>query len=55
MITKILNVEERIKFNKIYKIRSEMVLLKKANNRYYVNINATKYVRIKSNIAKLFI
>lgn len=55
MITKILNDEEREMFNKIYEIKSEIVFIKKSDRRYYVSINANKYIRLKSDIAKLFI
>lgn len=55
MITKILNDEERKMFNKIYEIKSEIVFIKKSGNRYYVSINANKYIRLKSGVAKLFI
>lgn len=55
MFTKILNDEEREMFNKIYEIKSEIVFIKKSGNRYYVSINANKYIRLKSDIARLFI
>lgn len=55
MITKILNDEERKMFNKIYEIKSEIVFIKKSGNRYYMSINANKYIRLKSGVAKLFI
>nr|DAH24326.1 MAG TPA: hypothetical protein [Caudoviricetes sp.] len=55
MFTKILNDEERNMFNKIYEIKSEIVLIKKSSNKYYVSINADKYIRLKSSIAKLFL
>lgn len=54
MFTKILNDEEREMFNKIHEIKSEIVFIKKTNNRYYAKINDSKYFRLKSNIAKLF-
>lgn len=54
MITKILNDEERAMFNKIYEIKSEVVFIKKLGSRYYAKINDSKYFRLKSNIAKLF-
>lgn len=40
MFTKILNDEERKMFNKIHEIKSEIVFIKKAGNKYYVSINA---------------
>lgn len=55
MFTKILNDEEREMFNKIHEIKSEIVFIKKSSNKYYVSINADKYIRLKSSIAKLFI
>lgn len=55
MFTKILNDEEREMFNKIYEIKSEIVFIKKSGNKYYVSINADKYIRLKSSIAKLFL
>lgn len=55
MFTKILNDEEREMFNKIHEIKSEIVLIKKSSNKYYVSINADKYIRLKSSIAKLFL
>ncbi len=54
MITKILNDEERRMFNKIHEIKSEIVFIKKSGNKYYVSINVNKYIRLKSDIAKLF-
>lgn len=55
MITKILNDEERRMFNKIHEIKSEIVFVKKTGNKYYVSINTNKYIRLKSDIAKLFL
>ncbi len=55
MFTKILNDEERKMFNKIHEIKSEIVLIKKSSNKYYVSINTDKYIRLKPSIAKLFI
>ena len=55
MFSKILSDEERKMFNKIHEIKSEIVFIKKAGNKYYVRINADKYIRLKSSIAKLFI
>lgn len=55
MFTKILNDEERAMFNKIHEIKSEIVFIKKSGNKYYVSINADKYIRLKSSIAKLFL
>lgn len=54
MRTKILDNKEREMFNKIYEIKSEIVLIKKSSNKYYVSINADKYVRLNPNVAKLF-
>lgn len=54
MFTKILNDEEREMFNKIYEIKSEIVIIKKSSNKYYISINADKYVRLNPNVAKLF-
>lgn len=55
MFTKILNDEEREMFNKIHEIKSEIVFIKKTNNRYYAKINDSKYFRLNKNIAKLFV
>lgn len=55
MFTKILNDEERRMFNKIHEIKSEIVFIKKVGSRYYARINDSKYFRLKSDIAKLFI
>lgn len=55
MFTKILNDEERKMFNKIYEIKSEIVFIKKVNNRYYAKINDSKYFRLNKVTAKLFI
>lgn len=54
MFTKILNDEEREMFNKIHEIKSDIVFIKKSGNRYYVSINANKYIRLSKDVAKLF-
>lgn len=55
MFTKILNDEEREMFNKIHEIKSEIVFIKKANNRYYAKINDSNYFRLSKDVAKLFL
>lgn len=55
MFCKILNNEELKEFNELYGKDAFLVMIKKTNDRYYINIDASKYIRISEALALKFL
>lgn len=55
MFCKILNNEELKEFNELYGKDAFLVMIKKTNDRYYINIDVSKYIRISEDLALKFL
>ena len=55
MVCKILNKEGVKEFNEVYGKDAFLVMIKKTNDRDYINIDASKYIRISEDLALKFL